>query len=109
MSVDLSQTHLKTTHVIAVVIAIITAGLAIGRAYMGVTWEVRELANKQQEIPTKQDLHTLHNDLSVELAHVASQRVQFYMDHAKLECDLSTRGGHKQNCRLVWPVPEKDD
>jgi len=109
MSVDLSQTHLKTTHVIAVVLAIITAGLAIGRAYMGVTWEVARLSNAQKEIPTKADLTQLHTDLSVELTHVASQRVQFYMEHAKLECDTSPRTGRRQNCRLVWPAPEKDD
>ncbi len=105
MSVDLSQTHLKTSHVVAVVIAIITAGLAIGRAYMGVTWEVQTLSNTQKEIPTKKDFEEMKTALSSELSHAASERVKFYMEHAKLECDPAARG-HKQNCRLVWPVPE---
>jgi len=107
MSVDLSQTHLKTVHVIAVVAAIVSAGLFIGKAYIGVTWEVRELSNKQQEIPTRRDLAQLHNDLSAELSHAASDRVKFYMEHAKLECDPAGRG-KKQNCRLIWPVPPED-
>jgi fructose/tagatose bisphosphate aldolase len=72
---------------------------------MGVTWEVRELHNKQEEIPTKKDLEALKMSLSTDLTHAASERVKFYMEHAKLECDPAARG-HKQNCRLVWPVPE---
>lgn len=108
MSVDLSQTHLKTTHVIAVVLAIISAGLFIGKAYMGVTWEVRELSNKQRDIPTKNDLADVKTALSVELTHAASDRVKFYMEHAKLECDPAARG-HKQNCRLIWPAPPDKD
>jgi len=107
MSVDLSQTHLKTAHVVAVVVAIITAGLAIGRAYIGVSWEVRDLSNKQKEIPTKTDLETLHTSLSTELSHAASERVKFYMEHAKLECAPAVRG-HKQSCQLIWPVPSDD-
>ncbi len=107
MSVDLSQTHLKTVHVIAVVAAIISAGLFVGGAYIGLKWEVKELSNAQKEIPTQKDLTVLHTALSTELTHAASDRVKFYMEHAKLECDPAPRG-KKQNCRLIWPVPSED-
>lgn len=107
ISVDLSQTHLRTSHVVAIVLAIISAGIAIARAYMGVTWEVRELANAQREIPTRADLGKLHTELSSELSHSASERVKFYMEHATMQCDANARRG-KQTCHLVWPPPGED-
>ena len=103
MSVDLSQTHLKTVHVIAVVLALLSAGLYIGRTYVALTWAVRDLDNKQKEIPTKDDLRQLHTDLSVELTHAASERVKFYMESARMECDPPAKRGGKWICRQIWP------
>lgn len=101
---DLSQTHLKTTHVIAIVLAIISAGATVGIAYMNLTWEVRSLSDKQREIPTREDLSKAKTELSVDLTHAASERVKFYMEHALLECTPPVRG-QKQHCQLVWPLP----
>ncbi len=106
-SVDLSQTHLKTTHVIAIFVAIVTAGIAIAKTYMDVSFEVRKLSDQQKEIPTKKDLTDLQATMSTDMNHAASERVKFYMEHAKLECEPATRT-HKQTCHLVWPVPESE-
>ncbi len=107
MSVDLSQTHLKTVHVIAIILALLAGAMFVGKTYIDVAWEVRGLKTKQDEMPTKKDIEAVKTSLSTDLTHAASDRVKFYMEHAKLECDPAARG-HKQNCRLVWPVPDED-
>jgi hypothetical protein len=107
-SVDLSQTHLKTVHVIAIVLALLSAGLYIGRTYVGLTWTVRTLDNKQKEIPTKDDLRQLHTDLNVEMTHAAAERAKFYLEHAKAECEPPVKRGGKWKCTWAWPPPAED-
>lgn len=107
VSVDLSRTHLQTIHVVAIVAAIMGAGIAVAKTYISVTSQVEQLAREQNDRATTKDLETLRTNLSSDMTHAASDRVKFYMEHAKLECDPAARG-HKQNCRLIWPVPDGD-
>ena len=106
ISVDLSQTHLRTGHVIAIVAAILGAGLTVAKTYISVTSQVEQLAREQNDRATKKDLDTLHTNLSSDMTHAASERVKFYMEHGKLECDVPKRGGGKTTCHMIWPPPQ---
>ncbi len=92
-------------HVVAIVVAIVGAGLAVARTYIGVSWDVRELRLQQNELATKMDLQTLKPLLETSANASAAERTKFYLSHASIECDLSVRDKRRTPCHMVFPVP----
>lgn len=103
--VDLSTTHLKLGHVVAIAAAIIGGAVAVARTYLSVSWDVRELSMQQKELATKTDLQALRPLLETSANASAAERVKFYLSHSSIECDLAVRDKRRTPCHMVFPVP----
>lgn len=108
VSVDLSQTHLRTIHVVLIVASLIGAGIAVAKTYITVASQVEAIVRDQKDFPTKDDLGKLQTNISSDMNHAASERVKFYLEHGKLDCDVPRRGSSKTSCRMIWPPPKDD-
>lgn len=107
MSVDLVDgTHLKMSHVVALIIGLATALTTIGGVYLHFDREMNALSLNQKGIPTNKDLEKTKTDIETNLTHTANDRVKFYMEHADLECPSAPKG-KKQHCKIKWP-PETE-
>jgi hypothetical protein len=107
-SVDLSQTHLKTSHVAAIIIAIVTAAVPCIGVYINLTWEVKKLQEKQEALPSHDQMERYKTEMSTIANHAAAERAKFYLEHAKTECEPPIKRGGKMKCTMVWPPPPED-
>lgn len=107
-SVDLSQTHLKTAHVVAIIVAIVTAAVPCIAVYINLTWKVRDLEITQKDLPNHEQMEHYKTEMSTIANHAAAERAKFYMETSRLECDPPAKRGGKWICRQIWPPKPED-
>lgn len=107
-SVDIASSHLKTSHVVAIVVAVLTAGAAVASTYYSMKWDIQTLNANQAALATKKDIAELKPALETYINGAVSERVKFYIQHAGIECDLSRGVADKARtpCRFRWPLPD---